>query len=173
MGTLLLCLASLAMAQEHIRFMGIPVDGKRDAMIEKLKEIGFTKQTQQNDVATELFGDYMNRKGWLRIWNSNVTKTVYLIEVVFPKGNFESVYNEYCEMKNILFSLYGKPTEVLEAEKEEIFDTAWELGVFTFLTYYETKQGLITLEISEKEHRVELSFQDKINAEIMRKEKKM
>lgn len=152
--------------------MGIPVDGKRDAMIEKVKDIGFTKQTQQNEVATELFGEYMNRKGWLRIWNSERTKMVYLIEIIFPKGNFESVYKEYIEIKNILFSLYGKPTEELEDKKEDIFDTAWDLGVFTFSTYYETKQGLITLEISEKDHRVALSFQDNANAEIMRKEKK-
>ena len=67
------------MAQKHLKFMGIPIDGKRDAMIVKMKEVGFTIQTQQNEVGTELFGNYMNSEGWLRIWNSNISKTVYLL----------------------------------------------------------------------------------------------
>lgn len=159
------------MAQKHLKFMGIPIDGKRDAMIVKMKEVGFTIQTQQNEVGTELFGNYMNSEGWLRIWNSNISKTVYLLEFIFPKGDFNTVYEHYIGLKNVLLGIYGKPTEVLEDKPEEIFDTAWDLGVFTFATYYETEEGLITLEISEKQHRVEISFQDNINAEIMRKEK--
>ena len=136
-----------------------------------MKEVGFTIQTQQNEVGTELFGNYMNSEGWLRIWNSNISKTVYLLEFIFPKGDFNTVYEHYIGLKNVLLGIYGKPTEVLEDKPEEIFDTAWDLGVFTFATYYETEEGLITLEISEKQHRVEISFQDNINAEIMRKEK--
>lgn len=38
-------------------------------------------------------------------------------------------------------------------------------------TYYKSSKGLVSLEISEEKHCVEMSFRDKLNAEIMRKEK--
>lgn len=38
-------------------------------------------------------------------------------------------------------------------------------------TYYKSSKGLVSLEISDDMHCVEISFQDKHNAEVMRKEK--
>ena len=59
--------------------MGIPITGKREAMVTKLKQKGFTEKTQENEVGVELKGKYLGSKVWLRIYNSNKSKTILLI----------------------------------------------------------------------------------------------
>ena len=48
--------------------MGIPITGKREAMVTKLKQKGFTEKTQENEVGVELKGKYLGSKVWLRIY---------------------------------------------------------------------------------------------------------
>ena len=155
-------------AQSHLMFMGIPITGKREAMITKLKKKGFTEKTQENEVGVELKGEYLGSKVWLRIYNSNVSKTVYLIDIFFPKGYFADLYEQYNNYRKKFNVIYGKPTEILDEPLEETL----KYGTFPMCaTYYESSKGLISLEISEEKHCVEISFQDKLNAKIMRKEK--
>lgn len=155
-------------AQSHLTFMGIPITGKREAMVTKLKQKGFTEKTQENEVGVELKGKYLGSNVWLRIYNSNKSKTVYLIDIFFPKGQFADLYDQYLEYRQKFNSIYGKPTEILDEPLEETL----KYGIYPMgATYYKSSKGLISLEISEERHCVEISFQDKLNAEIMRKEK--
>ena len=77
--TLLLLFCCNISAQTHLTFMGIPITGTREAMMAKLKAKGFTEKTQENEVGVELKGKYLGKDVWLRIYNSNKSKTVYLI----------------------------------------------------------------------------------------------
>ena len=79
--------------------MGIPITGKREAMVTKLKQKGFTEKTQENEVGVELKGKYLGSKVWLRIYNSNKSKTVYLIDIFFPKGQFADLHDQYQEYR--------------------------------------------------------------------------
>lgn len=154
--------------QSHLTFMGIPITGKREAMVTKLKQKGFTEKTQGNEVGVELKGKYLESKVWLRIYNSNSSKTVYLIDIFFSKGQFADLYDRYIEYRQKFNAIYGRPSEVLD----EPFEETWKYGKYPMCaTYYKSSKGLISLEISEEKHCVEISFQDKLNAEIMRKEK--
>ena len=78
------------------------------------------------------------------------------------------LYEQYLDFREKFNGIYGKPTEILD----ESFEETLEFGELPMCaTYYESSKGLISLEISEDKHCVEISFQDKRNAEIMRKEK--
>lgn len=155
-------------AQTHLTFMGIPITGTRSTMIAKLKAKGFTEKTQENKVGVELKGVYLGSNVWLRIYNSNISKTINLIDIFFPKGYFKDLYEQYQSYRYELNTIYGKPTRILDEPIEE----AIEYGEYpTCATYYETSKGLVSLEISKEKYCVEISFQDKYNAEIMRKEK--
>ena len=78
------------------------------------------------------------------------------------------LYEQYLDIREKFNGIYGKPTEILD----ESFEETLEFGKLPMCaTYYESSKGLISLEISEDKHCVEISFQDKCNAEIMRKEK--
>ena len=155
-------------AQTHLTFMGIPITGTRKAMVTKLKGKGFTEKIQENDVGVELKGKYLGKDVRLCVYNSNITKTVYLIDIFFKKGYFMDLYEQYLDFREKFNGIYGKPTEILD----ESFEETLEFGKLPMCaTYYESSKGLISLEISEDKHCVEISFQDKRNAEIMRKEK--
>ena len=166
--TMLVLISFNISAQTHLTFMGIPITGTRSTMISKLKVKGFTEKTQENEVGVELKGIYLGSKVWLRIYNSNISKTVYLIDIFFPKGYFKDLYEQYQSYRHELSTIYGKPTSILDEPLEE----AIEYGEYpTCATYYETSKGLVSLEISKDQYCVEISFQDKNNAEIMKKEK--
>lgn len=85
--TMLMLLCCNISAQTHLTFMGIPITGTRQAMVTKLKAKGFSEKTQENEVGVELKGKYLGKDVWLRIYNSNISKTVYLIDI-FSKRSF-------------------------------------------------------------------------------------
>ena len=91
--------ASVFAQKEVTKFMGIPVDGSPTEMIKKLKAKGFTEKTQENEVGVELKGKYLGKDVWLRIYNSNKSKTVYLIDIFFKKGQFMDLYEQYLSKK--------------------------------------------------------------------------
>ena len=166
--TMLMLFCCNISAQTHLTFMGIPITGTRKAMVTKLKAKGFSEKTQENEVGVELKGKYLGKDVWLRIYNSNISKTIYLIDIFFKKGHFMDLYEQYLGLREKFNGIYGKPTEILD----ESFDETLEFDQLPMCaTYYESPKGLISLEISEDKHCVEISFQDKRNAEIMRKEK--
>ena len=78
------------------------------------------------------------------------------------------MYEQYVGYRKKFNAIYGKPTEILD----EPFNETLKYGKNPMCaTYYETPKGLVSLEISEEKHCVEISFQDKRNAQIMKKEK--
>lgn len=78
------------------------------------------------------------------------------------------LYEQYLDCREEFNGIYGKPTEILDEPFEEIL----KYGKLPMCaTYYKSSKGLASLEISDDKHRVEISFQDKHNAEVMRKEK--
>lgn len=78
------------------------------------------------------------------------------------------LYEQCLSLREKFNGIYGTPTEILD----ESFEETLEFGQLPMCaTYYKSSKGLISLEISEDKHCVEISFQDKHNAEIMRKEK--
>lgn len=96
--TMLMLLCCNISAQTHLTFMGIPITGTRQAMVTKLKAKGFSEKTQENEVGVELKGKYLGKDVWLRIYNSNISKTVYLIDIFFKKGHFMDLYEQYLSL---------------------------------------------------------------------------
>lgn len=137
--TLLLLFCCNISAQTHLTFMGIPITGTREAMMAKLKAKGFTEKTQENEVGVELKGKYLGKDVWLRIYNSNKSKTVYLIDIFFKKGQFMDLYEQYLDCREKFNGIYGKPTEILD----EPFEETLKYGKLPMCaTYYKSSKGL-------------------------------
>ncbi len=104
--TMLMLLCCNISAQTHLTFMGIPITGTRQAMVTKLKAKGFSEKTQENEVGVELKGKYLGKDVWLRIYNSNISKTVYLIDIFFKKRSFYGLVraiSSVCEKSSMAY----------------------------------------------------------------------
>lgn len=111
-------------AQEHIRFMGIPLGGQIDSFIEKLeKERGF-RETTETDTISDIYyldGEYRNFKN-VRLVVASVNKTkivgtvsVHCDSTVHNQRQVESLIDEYNRM-------YGK------AERITDYSYTWKVG---------------------------------------------
>lgn len=112
--TLLLLFCCNISAQTHLTFMGIPITGTREAMMAKLKAKGFTEKTQENEVGVELKEKYLGKDVWLRIYNSNKSKTVYLIDIFFKK------VNSWICMNNILIVVKSLMAYMVNQQKSSM-----------------------------------------------------
>ena len=54
--------------------------------------------------------------------NSNITKTVYLIDIFFKKAYFMDLYEQYLDFREKFNGIYGKPTEILDESFEETLE---------------------------------------------------
>ena len=76
------------MAQEHLSFKGIPIEGSMTEFCQKLKSKGFTSIGRENNI-TLFSGDFTGRH---------------------PSGEWNTLVNTYDYYKDLYTRKYGKPT---------------------------------------------------------------
>ena len=82
------------MAQEHLSFKGIPIEGSMTEFCQKLKSKGFTSIGRENNVTATDDG-----------------KNVFAVVVLFdPSGEWNTLVNTYDYYKDLYTRKYGKPT---------------------------------------------------------------
>ena len=100
--TMLFAVISL-MAQEHLSFKGIPIEGSMTAFCQKLKAKGFTSIGSENNL-TLFTGDFTGR-------NATVGVTATDDGVLFdPSGEWNALINTYDYYKDLYTRKYGKPS---------------------------------------------------------------
>lgn len=122
---LMLFIASMCFAQNVTKFMGIPVDGTKSAMVQKLKGKGFTYDVKNDVLKGEFNGDNVlisvqtvNRKVWRIAVSSNGYNETQV------KINF----NRLCQQ----FERNSKYVSLVGAESQEIGDNeniSYEMAV--------------------------------------------
>ena len=88
----LLMLSLSVFAQRQVtKFLGIPVDGSRTAMIQKLKDKGFT----YNSDIDVLEGQFNGKDVWIRVQTNNnkVWRIVVAYKDSYDKGQIKAQYN--------------------------------------------------------------------------------
>lgn len=107
--TMLFAVISL-MAQEHLSFKGIPIEGSMTAFSQKLKAKGFTSIGSENNL-TLFTGDFTGRNATVGVTATDDGKDVFAVVVLFdPSGEWNALVNTYDYYKDLYTRKYGKPS---------------------------------------------------------------
>ena len=98
------------MAQEHLSFKGIPIEGSITTFCQKLKTNGFTSIGRDNNI-TMFTGDFTGRKATVGVTATDDGKNVFAVIVFFePSGEWNTLVNTYDYYKDLYTRKYGAPT---------------------------------------------------------------
>lgn len=111
---IVLSVAFACIAQEHLSFKGIPLEGRMDAFCKQLSTKGFKPIGYDNNQA--LFtGDFTGRSAKVGVIAADDGENVYSVIVFFDASDewkvLTNIYNYY---KDLYTRKYGKPTTVVE-----------------------------------------------------------
>lgn len=186
---LFLFLSTSCLAQQHLSFMGIPLNGTINSFELKLKAKGVMPARESNKsrpYGESLFkGLYLGRKCAILVRYTGKTKTVYSVEIGFSDENpnrvssFESDFIEGVKKKykdNHFISEDGGISDktIYVYNKEDINNSSWEnvIGILKteWMTIFATpKKGYS--ELKEKVIKsVTIYYIDKTNSELREKE---
>ena len=175
-----------AMAQntnEHLKFMGIPINGTLESFTQKLVAKGLKREhAWENDVL--LKGTFAGKSGSgvcvMRIPSRNI---VYKVVVCLPsKDTWEWLEDDYTEFKRMLTSKYGDPFKYSESFKEGTYVgsdhlkiSALKGGKCDYYSLWGATEGVIALEIFNADASsnccVRLSYFDRINYKLAKESK--
>lgn len=160
-------------AQEHLFFKGVPIDGDITSFVEKLNSKGF-KSLKQNDEGFFLEGLFSGHNCILVVESSLISHTVYSVYVMHDvKEDWMTLKNDYALLKKGLTLKYGDPI----LEKEEFRSPykegdgraymAFKGGYADWYCRFDAKVGKIDLYIREQSYdklNVIIQYEDSLNA---------
>lgn len=155
LSTLMLLLAAICvMAQEHLSFKGIPIEGSMTSFCQKLKDKGLTQVGTDNNIMM-FIGDFTGRQVSIGVDATDDGKNVYSVVVLFdPSGEWKNLVNTYEYYKELYTRKYGKPSACREnnpSRRESNISLMYELtqGTVTYASAWEVTGGTIELSIEK------------------------
>ena len=160
--TLTLVLAAInLLAQEHLSFKGIPIEGSMTDFCQKLKAKGFTSIGSENNI-TLFSGDFTGRD-------------VFAVVVIFDSSDeWNTLVNTYDYYKDLYTRKYGKPT-ISKEKNPALSDSNTALmaevhqGTVVYGSAWEVTGGDIQLSIEKSsgvyEGMVMIRYRDSQNIE--------
>lgn len=142
------------MAQEHLSFKGIPIEGSMTTFCQKLKAKGLTKIGTNNNM-TMFVGDFTGRQASIGVGATNDGKSVYSVVVLFdPSDEWKNLVNTYDYYKELYTRKYGKPSACQEnnpSRQDSNVMLMHELtqGTATYASAWEATGGTIELSIEK------------------------
>lgn len=117
----LLCTLTLPVhAQQHLKFMGIPLNGTIDSFQRKLAAKGVTVDREMNSTAPfgqRIFkGNFTNRSCQIYVWYTN-SKIVYRAKAIFSSKREDIADQFYSRVKYLLEDKYSE--EYIEEDTSE------------------------------------------------------
>ena len=110
---LLLALALTAFAQDHMKFMGIPINGQLSTFCQALEKKGFT-QYQMYSNAAVYSGLFTGRPAYVMVEITPKSKVVEDVVVIYDYYKWEDMEAIYDEIKVKLAAKYSEPVKVEE-----------------------------------------------------------
>ena len=173
------CIGAMAQnANEHLKFMGIPINGTLESFTQKLVDKGL-KREHAWDNALLLKGTFAGKSGSgvcvMRVPSRNI---VYKVVVCLPsKDTWEWLENDYKEFKEMLTTKYGEPYKCSESFKEGTYVgsdylkiSALKGGECEYYSAWGSTEGMILLEIfnadGSSDSCVRLTYIDLINGKL-------
>ena len=173
------CIGAMAQnANDHLKFMGIPINGTLESFTQKLVAKGL-KREHAWDNALLLKGTFAGKSGSgvcvMRVPSRNI---VYKVVVCLPsKDTWEWLENDYKEFKEMLTTKYGEPYKCSESFKEGTYVgsdylkiSALKGGECEYYSAWGSTEGMILLEIFNADGSsdccVRLTYIDLINGTL-------
>ena len=173
-----LCVSIAAMAQEHMKFKGVEIDGTLTEMVTKLKTKGFVLLGAEDGVAL-MEGDFAGyRDCQIVVLSMKETGKVNAIGVAFTeREEWSSLEGDYDRLKSMLTEKYGEPSRVIERfNKDYVPDNWWRFNYIisdeaTWMSEFEVSNGTIELYMNKVDYNkaaVILKYYDKANTDVVR-----
>ena len=171
------CLLSIgAIAQEHLTFKGIPIDGSLSSFVTKLKTQGFKVMSSDTSFA-QLEGNFGGELCTILVNTTKKTGIVYNVCVALPESSsWSSIKNKYEEYKSSLTEKYTKPQSI-EEFKDPYYEgdgyemTALKTNKCTYISRFLLKNGIIYLSMTNLTNLF-IIYEDNVNSEINKSEEK-
>lgn len=177
----LFCITSFAQTKAtHLSFKGVPIDGKQNEFVARMKEAGFSYFANSKGTVI-LKGDFAGFKNCLvGVSTLHSSDIVNKITVRFPSHDkWKPVEEDYRELKSMLTKKYGKPSSCVEKFQGSVIESS-DIDKFVKLisegcnyeTIFVTANGKITLSmecLEPADGYVRLVYRDKVNTEIVKK----
>lgn len=162
------------MAQEHLSFKGIPIEGSMTNFCQKLKDKGFTSIGSENNL-TLFTGDFTGRNATVGVTATNDGENVFAVVVLLdPSKEWNSLVNTYDYYKDLYTRKYGKP-EISKENNPAFLDSNTALmaelyqGTVVYASEWKATGGDIQLSIEKSsgiyEGMVIIRYRDSQNIE--------
>lgn len=167
-------MAISCIAQEHLTFKGIPIEGSMTSFCQKLKAKGFTQIGSKKN--TTLFtGDFTGRTATIGVGASDDGKNVFSVVVLFDASKeWSTLINTYSYYKDLYTRKYGETSACIE-KNPSIDDSNISLmaelhqGTVTWGSAWEVTGGDIEITIEKTagvyEGMVVIRYRDSQNVE--------
>ena len=152
--TLLFVAVINTMAQEHLSFKGIPIEGSMTEFCQKLKTKGFT-QLGRDDNVTTFTGDFTGRQATVGVGATDDGKSVHSVVVIFDESSeWNTLVNTYDYYKGLYIRKYGEPSacrEHIPSRQDSNISLMYELGqgTVTYASAWNVTGGTIELSIEK------------------------
>lgn len=150
-------------AQEHMKFMDVPINGSISQFTSALKIKGF--KLDKTIETSALMSGLFSLKGEkpetvkLLVFAMNSKNLVHSVQVWFPREDVRTHFFIFKEILNKIYGLYEFDSGLTNTENNE------------FITIWKTVDGEITLNANFTYEVVTVTFSDKNNSELFEKEK--
>ena len=108
---LLLAVTMSAFAEDHLKFMGIPIDGPLQNFCQALEKKNFQQEKMQDDRA-KYEGSFTGKPAYVIVEATPKTQTVCDVLVAYMDNRtWEEMEDQYFGLKEQLTAKYGEPVE--------------------------------------------------------------
>ena len=173
------CIGAMAQnTNEHLKFMGIPINGTLESFTQKLVAKGLKREHAWEDQVF-LRGTFAGNNDCnifvITVPNRNIVSAV--VVCLPPRETWAWLESDYNEFKQMLTSKYGEPSQHSETFKAGTFTSsdylkisALKEGECEYYVGWNLNEGVILLEIisieSPSSCLVRLSYFDAINSKL-------
>ena len=163
-------------AQNHMEFRGVPINGHRDSFVSEMKKLGYS-EVYRNETGIAMKGQFTNKDADIIILASAKTKTVWKVAAQIDEdASWSKLKSDYFYYVELYTSKYGQPSDHFEFFSSPYYEgDGYELQALrkdkcTYSTFFTTNSGTIMVKITNS-GRLSLEYEDKINSNQDSKEK--
>lgn len=151
-------IAVCGLAQEHLNFKGIPIEGSLSEFCQKLKTKGFVETKRDNGLIM-FKGEFTGREATIGVIASDDGKNVHSVAVIFDQSSeWKTLLNTYTYLKDLYIRKYGQPSACVEqnpSHSDDNYSLMRELsqGTVTYMTAWNALGGTIEMTIEKFGYR--------------------
>lgn len=162
------------MAQEHLKFKGIPIEGNLRSFCQKLEAKGFDLARERRNYAM-FYGDFIGHNTCITVKATSNGDNVYAVIVLFESSEtWTTLVNHYDYCKDLYAKKYGTPIiseENNPAKTKSNTELMNELYSETapYYSIWAVMDGFITIAIGKSENsggHVSIVYLNKQNSDI-------